>query len=279
MLSVHVDWTRSRSRRERRLRPPVAPGHSCRRFVDARRAGAARLDFCRPQASGVAAGCQHGCGRQQLAAQQFEDGMNDPPAHPGSVARARGFVRQDRRLQWLLVHVRADRKAYRKRPGQENKAAFHEVVRRGPPPRFTGLRRRRGRGLMPANTARCRAVARSRVAAQARGRGAGLVTLLHLCAQRLSPAGRHVSTDPSGVEATKAARAPALEAYPFDARRVAERFGLRLCLDLRPRRVQDRGTPHSGSPDHAPRSEGDRSIRAGGRARKDRGANSSVITI
>ena len=50
------------------------------------------------------------------------------------MACARGPVWREWRLQWLLVHVLADRRAYRKRPREKNKAAFREVVKRGPPP-------------------------------------------------------------------------------------------------------------------------------------------------
>lgn len=43
---------------------------------------------------------------------------------------------------------------------------------------------------------------------------------------------------------------------PVRRRAVAQRLGQRLCLDLRPRRVQDRRPPRAGAADHAPRSPG-----------------------
>ena len=70
--------------------------------------------------------------------------------------------------------------AYRKRPREENKADFREVVEEGAAARPARLRWRPGRGLVPAHAARGGAVARSRLAAEARGRRAGLVALLLL---------------------------------------------------------------------------------------------------
>ena len=148
--------------------------------------------------------------------------------------------------------------AYRKRPREENKAAFREVVERGPPPgllAFDGdvavgwcqltprdalpwldrVWRLKRVDDQPVWSLSCLYVRKGR-------RRQGVTSALIAAA----------------LKAAKRAKAPALEAYPFDADRFAERFGHRLCLDLRARRIQDGRPPRAASPDHAPRSEGDR---------------------
>ena len=54
--------------------------------------------------------------------------------------------------------------AYRKRPRAHNKAEFHEIVKRGPPPGLMALRGRSGGGLVPGDPAGCRSLAGPRLA-------------------------------------------------------------------------------------------------------------------
>ena len=69
----------------------------------------------------------------------------------------------------------------------------------------------------------------------------------------------------AALKAAKRAKAPALEAYPARCGRDAERYRHRLCFDLRARRLQDGCSPHAASPNHAPRSEDERSSMSGSR--------------
>jgi len=106
-------------------------------------------------------------------------------------------------------------RAYRKKPREENKTAFREIVERGPAAGSARLRRRYRCGLVSVDAAGRAPVAGSRVAAQAGGRCAGLVALLLLCTQGLSEEGRHGDVDRSGFEcgnAREGARARSLSA-------------------------------------------------------------------
>jgi hypothetical protein len=84
---------------------------------------------------------------------------------------------------------------YRKQPVHRNKAAFEEIVKRGLSPGLIAFGGDLANGLVPAYAARCAAVVRSRLAAQAHGRSSSLVAFLSLRAYRLSPEERYVGTD------------------------------------------------------------------------------------
>ena len=66
----------------------------------------------------------------------------------------------------------------------------------------------------------------------------------------------------AALKAAKRAKARALEAYPLDADETPSASSYRLRLDLRAGRIQESCSAHTASPDHAPRSEGDRARRA-----------------
>ena len=85
--------------------------------------------------------------------------------------------------------------AYRKRPGEKNKADFRAVVKRGPPPGLLAFDGALAVGWCQLTPRDGRAVARPHMAAEAGGRSPGLVDLLPLCPQGLSAAGRHRRLD------------------------------------------------------------------------------------
>jgi len=150
---------------------------------------------------------------------------------------------------------------YRKRPREKNKAAFREVVKRRPPPGLLAFNGDRAVGWCQLNASLRLAVAGSGVAAQARGRSAGLVALLLLCAEGLSQARRHVGANRCGVESRQARQGARARSLSSRCGRDAERFRHRLCLNFRARRIQDRCAARAASPDHAPRSQGYRAIK------------------
>src|SRR4030095_6082961 len=87
---------------------------------------------------------------------------------------------------------------------------------------------------------------------------AGLVALLLLHPHRLSPKGRHRRPDRGGAEGRQARRGARARSLSPRCETDAQRLRYRLCLDLRARRLQDRRLPRAAAPDHAPRSQEDR---------------------
>ncbi len=83
------------------------------------------------------------------------------------------------------------------------------------------------------------------------------------CAQGLSQAGRHLGPDRRSGESRPARQGARARSLSLGCGRVAERNGHGLCLHLHARWVQDRGAPHAGASDHAPRFEGDRALMFG----------------
>src|SRR5262249_21034514 len=117
---------------------------------------------------------------------------------------------------------------------------------------LTRLRRRCGRGLVPTDAARRLALARSHLAAQARGPSAGLVALLFVCAEGLSQAGHYLGPDRSGTSRREGGEGLRTRSLSTGCRTDAQRVGHGLCLDLRTRRIRSRRTPSAAPPDHAP---------------------------
>src|SRR4029453_478111 len=99
-------------------------------------------------------------------------------------------------------------------------------------------------------------MARSRVAAQTRGRAARLVAVVLLRAKGLSQAGRDVRADRRGVESRQAQRGPGARSLSSRRGFDAERLEHGGCLDLRPRRLRGGRPPRAASSDHASRSRG-----------------------
>lgn len=106
--------------------------------------------------------------------------------------------------------------AYRKRPREQNKKDFWKVVEAGPPPACSpSMASSPSAGA--SSPPRRRAGAGPDLAAQARRRQAGVVAFLPLCAEGLSPKGVTGALILAALKAAKRSKAPALEAYPFDA--------------------------------------------------------------
>lgn len=145
--------------------------------------------------------------------------------------------------------------AYRKRPREENKAAFREVVKRGPPPGLLAFDGDVAVGW-------CQLTPRDALPWLDRAwrlKRADVVPVWSLFCFYVRKGYRRRGVTSAliaaAVKAAQRVKAPALEAYPLDAD--AERFEHWLCLDLRARRIQDGGSPRAASPDHAPRPQGD----------------------
>jgi len=148
--------------------------------------------------------------------------------------------------------------AYRKRPREDNKAAFREVVERGPPPGHVALE-----GDMAVGW--CQLTPRDAVPWLDRTWRLKRVDDLPVwslsCFYVRKGYRRKDVTSAliaAALKAAKRAKAPALEAYPPRCGPLAERLGHRLRLDLRARRIQDGCPARGAAPDHAPLSEGDR---------------------
>src|SRR5215472_1227207 len=182
---------------------------------------------------------------------------HDPSAHARSVARLRGPLRQERGLLWLLVHVWADRERLSSAAagGEQGSVPGDRVARAAAG--VARLQRRSGRGLVPADPARLRALARSPLAPRARRRPAGLVALLLLYPHRLSPEGRVHGAHRCGARGGERGEGASAGSLSLRRKGLAERLGHRLCHDLRAGRIRDRRPPGAGPPDHALRS-GDR---------------------
>lgn len=147
-------------------------------------------------------------------------------------------------------------RAIRTRPGAENKAAFRDVVMRGPPPGLIAFACDLAVGW-------CQLTPRDAIAWLDRTWRLKRVDDLPVWSLsclyvRKGYRRQGVSTAliAAALEAARRAGAPALEAYPLDADKIAERHRHRPCLDLRPRRVQNRRPSGVASPGHAPRPEG-----------------------
>jgi GNAT superfamily N-acetyltransferase len=144
--------------------------------------------------------------------------------------------------------------AYRKRRREQNKSAFREIVKRGPPPGLLAFHGDVAVGwcqLTPRDTLPWldRAWRLKRV-------DAASVWSLSCFYVRKGYRKRGVTSAliAAALKGARRAKAPALELSSrcgFDA----ERFRYGLCLDLRARRIQDGGSPRAASPDHAPRPE------------------------
>ena len=145
--------------------------------------------------------------------------------------------------------------AYRRRPAAKNKAAFRAIVKRGPPPGLLAFDGDRAVGW-------CQLTPRDELPALDRSWRLKRVDELPVWA--LSCFYVRIGYRRQGVtkalisEALKVAKrvkAPALEAYPFDAARVAERIEHRLRRNVCPGRVQNSRAPRSTAAHHAPRPE------------------------
>jgi GNAT superfamily N-acetyltransferase len=148
------------------------------------------------------------------ATQQYEP--HDSTAYALSLARPGIAFRQRRRQQWLLVHVLEDRRRISQAAAREEQAAFHRIVKQGPPPgllAFDGERPvgwcqltpredlswlNRKQALVPVDEMPVFAVSCFYVRSGYRRRG----IMAALIAEALKTA--------------KSANAPALEAYPVD---------------------------------------------------------------
>ena len=145
-------------------------------------------------------------------------------------------------------------RAYRERPREENRAAFREVVKRGPPPGLLAFDGDMAVGWCQL-TPRDALPWLDRTWRLKRADDVPLVALVLLRAQRLSQAGRLVRADRGGGESCAQGKGPGARSLSSRCGADAERFGHRLCLDLRAGRVQDGRPPRAAAPDHAPRSK------------------------
>ena len=143
--------------------------------------------------------------------------------------------------------------AYRKRPREQNKAAFREIVKRGPPPGLlafdgdvaVGWCQLTPRDALPWLDRAWRLKRVDEVP----------VWSLSCFYVRKGYRKRGVTSAliAAAAESRKARQGSRARSLSSRCRRDAERFGHRLCLDLRARRIQDGGSPRAASPDHAPR--------------------------
>ncbi len=148
--------------------------------------------------------------------------------------------------------------AYRRNSFESNRAAFCEVVTRGPPPGLLAFDGEVAVGwcqLTPRD-----ALPGPRVASQADRRRAGVVAFLSLRAQRPSPTRGHGGADRRGRRSRPTGRCPRARSLPPGCRAVPQRDRHRLCLDFRAGRFPRGGPSRSIPPDHAPRPSGDRSL-------------------
>jgi GNAT superfamily N-acetyltransferase len=139
------------------------------------------------------------------------------PLTPRSVACVGRPVWQERRMQWMLVHVLAGGRSLAKTSRRSEQSRVSRDRQTRSAARVDRIRWRQGRGLVPAYPTRCPAVARSPVAAKAHRRNAGLVPLLFYVPKGHCRKGVTAALIAAALKAAKRAKAPALEAYPLDA--------------------------------------------------------------
>jgi hypothetical protein len=77
------------------------------------------------------------------------------------------------------------------------------------------------------------------------------------CARAIAGSRRDVRAHSGGVESGPARESSGPRSLSARREADAERFGNRLCLDLRARRIQDTRAPCAAASDHAPRSHGE----------------------
>jgi GNAT superfamily N-acetyltransferase len=144
--------------------------------------------------------------------------------------------------------------AYRQRAREQNKAAFREVVERGPPP-----------GLLAFDGAVavgwCQLTPRDALPWLERTwrlqRVDGVPVWSLSCLYVRKGCRRRGVTSALIAAALQAAKRAGARSLSVRCGRVPERIGHGLRLDVRTRRFSDRRPPHAGAPDHAPRSRGD----------------------
>jgi len=149
----------------------------------------------------------------------------------------------------MLVHVLSrSASAYRKQArGMQTGRAFREIVNRGPPPGPAGFRRRLGGGLVPADAARCTALAGPLLAPETASMISRLVAVLSLCAYWLSTAGvtsTLIAAALKSRQAPEGARAGSVFRSIADESPSASGTGLQL-------NVCPRGIQHGRAPDTA----------------------------
>jgi hypothetical protein len=176
-------------------------------------------------------------------------------AHASSLVRDRGSVRRKRRRRRLLVHVLADRQGYPKQSARREQGGLPGDHEARLAPGTARLRRRTGRGLVPADAGREVAVAGSRLAGS-RGwmmRRSGR-SPASMCARVTAGKGARRGLIAAVLNAARRAKAPALEAIPLMLIwRQAPRA--RAMPRPSPAPASDGCTPGAASPDHALRSE------------------------
>jgi len=143
--------------------------------------------------------------------------------------------------------------AYRKKPREENKSAFREIVERGPPPGLLAFHGDIAVGW-------CQLTPRDvlpwldRAWRLKRVDDAPVWSLSCFYAQRLSQEGRYGSVDRSGTACRKARKGTRARSLSPRCGADTELVQHWLRLDLLPRRIQNGCTPRSASPDYALRS-------------------------
>ena len=134
-----------------------------------------------------------------------------------------------------------------------NKAAFRKIVKRRTVAGLLAFDGDVAVGWCQLTPRDALAVARSRVAARARGRRVCLVALVLLRAQRLPPARCHGRADRGSAESRRTRQGARPRGLSPGRGEDAERVGHRLCLDLQARRIQDDRAPCAATANHAAR--------------------------
>jgi hypothetical protein len=145
--------------------------------------------------------------------------------------------------------------AYRRRPREDNKAAFREIVERGPPPGLLAFESDLPVGWCQL-TPRDALLWLDRTWRLRRVDDLPVWSLSCLYVRK-GHRRRRLGADRRGAARRQGRGRASARGLSVRCRRLAERFGHRLRLDVRALRVQDRGPPGAASPDHAPRFEGD----------------------